>query len=190
MGGRNASRRRPPLPPLHPTSSSPEGVAGCPRGPRKVAAGRFCYGLVASVRILSGYQEVAAAHVGRDPSPARLGWPGPRRHPGGRVRHIRGMRVLVGCPRSKGACGRRWVAGAETVLSVAPRAGRDAARGGLESGAREVGGIRVPAIGGTDRLVLGQHMCRGGVQSWCVGRPVQSAIMAVAGPPLVSDNIG
>jgi hypothetical protein len=55
-----------------------------------------------------------------DPSPARLGWPGPRRYFGGRVRHIRGLRVLARCPRSKGACGRWWVAGAETVLLVAP----------------------------------------------------------------------
>ena len=41
-GGQNPSRRRP-LPPLQPTSPSPEGAAGCPRDPRKVAAGRFCF---------------------------------------------------------------------------------------------------------------------------------------------------
>jgi hypothetical protein len=91
------------------------------------------------------------------------------------VWHIRGMRVLAGCPRSKGACGRQWVAGAETMLSVAPRAGSGAARGGLESGAREVGGLRVPTIGGAGRLVPDQRMCQSGVRRWCVGRPAQSA---------------
>jgi hypothetical protein len=84
-----------------------------------------------------------------------------------------GIRPAVGRRRGDGVVGR-------------PRA----ARGGLESGAREVGGLRVPAIRGAGRLVPGQRMCRGGVRRWCVGRPAQSARMAVAGPPLVCDNVG
>jgi hypothetical protein len=100
---------------------------------------------------------------GGDPSPARLSLGGILAAVSATfVWHIRALRVLDGCSRSRGACGRPWVAGAEKVLSGAPRAGSGAARGGLESSARGVRGLRVPAFGGVDRLVPG--MCRGGVR--------------------------
>jgi hypothetical protein len=117
-----------------------------------------------------------------DPSPAWLGLGGFLVAVSAAfVWHFRPLRVLARCPRSRGACGRPWVA--------APRAGSGAARGGLDSGARGVRGLRVPAFGGAGRLVLG--MCRGGVRHWCIGGPAQSAGMAVAGPPLVcvSDEV-
>jgi hypothetical protein len=125
-----------------------------------------------------------------DPSPARMGLGGIL----AAVREvvvwlIRALQGLAGCPRSRGACGRPWVAGAEKVLSGAPRAGCGAARGGLVSGVCEVRGLRVPAIRGAGGLVPG--MCRGGVRRWCIGGPAQSAGLAVAGPPLVcvSDEV-
>jgi hypothetical protein len=37
-GGRNPSRRHP-IPPLQPTSPSPEGAAGCPRDPKEGGGG-------------------------------------------------------------------------------------------------------------------------------------------------------
>jgi hypothetical protein len=90
----------------------------------------------------------------------------PRRHHGGSERGVRlahpgvagpgwvsaqqgGMRPAVGRTRGEGVVWR-------------PRVGSGAARGGLESGARGVRDLRVPAFGGASRLVSG--MCRGGVR--------------------------
>lgn len=57
---------------------------------------------------------------GGDPSPARLSLGGIMAAVSAAfVWHIRALRVLAGCPRSRGACGRPWVARAEKVLSGA-----------------------------------------------------------------------